>query len=128
MVRSEFDAICERQREHVSADEQAELRTLLFSQELTGVLSPGKCPLVPAEDRLPKAPPLAQEVKPQVVAVWLGIDDLAQHTPIDQFASELRDLIDELRATGAQRILVADLPRVFGAGALSYNTERKSVV
>jgi lysophospholipase L1-like esterase len=72
--------------------------------------------------------PLAQEVKPQVVAVWLGIDDLAQHTPIDQFAAELRALIDELRATGAQRILVADLPDAFGAGAVSYNTATRSVV
>ena len=72
--------------------------------------------------------PLAQEVRPQVVAVWLGIDDLAEHTPIDQFASELRALIEELRATGAQRILVADLPRVFGVGAVSYNAAIRRVV
>ena len=34
--------------------------------------------------------PVAREVKPEVVAIWLGVDDLAQHTPIDQFTSELR--------------------------------------
>ena len=72
--------------------------------------------------------PLAREVKPQVVAVWLGIDDLAQHTPIDQFSSGLHTLIEELRANGAQRILVADLPRVFGVGAAAYDTATRSVV
>ena len=72
--------------------------------------------------------PLAREVKPQVVAIWLGTDDLAQHTPVAYFSSELRTLIEELRATGAQRILVADLPRAFGAGVREYDTAIRRVV
>ena len=72
--------------------------------------------------------PLAREVKPRVVAIWLGIDDLAQHTPVAHFSSELRALIEELRATGAQRILVADLPRAFGSGVTEYDTAIRSVV
>jgi lysophospholipase L1-like esterase len=72
--------------------------------------------------------PLAREVKPQVVAVWLGMDDLAQHTPINQFSSELRSLIEELRIAGAQRILVADLPRTFGVGVIAYDRAIRSAV
>jgi lysophospholipase L1-like esterase len=72
--------------------------------------------------------PLAQQVKPDTVAIWLGADDLAQRTPIDQFATELHVLIDDLHNTGAHRILVADLPDVFGPNAAAYNAAIQQVV
>ena len=58
--------------------------------------------------------PVAREVKPDVVAVWLGADDLAGHTPVGQFAAGLRTVIEDLRAAGVHRILVADLPSAYG--------------
>jgi len=72
--------------------------------------------------------PLAQQVKPDTVAIWLGADDLAQRTPIDQFATGLRVLIDDLRHTGARRILVADLPDVLGPNAPAYNAAIRRAV
>src|SRR5207302_9004424 len=58
--------------------------------------------------------PLAQEVKPTTVLIWLGADNLTHRTPTSQFASALRTLLDEVRATGARQILVADLPAALG--------------
>jgi lysophospholipase L1-like esterase len=58
--------------------------------------------------------PVAQEVKPDVVAVWLGADDLSGHSPVGQFAAGLRTVIEDLRAAGVHRILVADLPSAYG--------------
>ena len=65
--------------------------------------------------------------KPDVVAVWLGIDDLSQRTPVGQFAAGLRTVIDDLRAAGADRILVADLPKAYG-DVSSYNAAIRGVV
>lgn len=70
---------------------------------------------------------LAGEVKPDVVAIWLGIDDLSQRTPIDVFTAELTTAIQDLRASGSRRILVADLPKAYGNVA-PYNTAIRAVV
>lgn len=71
--------------------------------------------------------PLAQEVKPNTVAIWLGADDLLQRTPIAPFTNQLHHLIEELRAAGAHRILVADLPSAYGRNAQTYNTAIRRV-
>ena len=71
--------------------------------------------------------PVAEEVKPDVVAIWLGADDLAQRTPVDRFRSGLQTLIDQIRRTGATRILVADLPPAYH-GVEPYNTAIREVV
>jgi lysophospholipase L1-like esterase len=72
--------------------------------------------------------PLARELKPDVVEVWLGADDVAARTPIDAFTSTLGQLVDELRAAGARRILVADLPHAYGVDAAPYNAALRRVV
>jgi hypothetical protein len=51
--------------------------------------------------------PLAAQLKPDVIEV-------TARTPITVFRAEFRQLLDRLRASGAGRILVADLPRALG--------------
>jgi lysophospholipase L1-like esterase len=72
--------------------------------------------------------PLVTEVKPDTVLIWLGVDDLIHRTPTAQFASQLRTLIDDARATGTRRILVADLPDALGNTTSAYNAALRQVV
>ncbi len=72
--------------------------------------------------------PLAAQLKPDLVEVWLGADDVIGHTPIPRFRAEFRRLLDLLHSSGARRILVADLPAAFGAAAAPYNTEIHAAV
>jgi lysophospholipase L1-like esterase len=65
--------------------------------------------------------PLAAQLKPDVVEVWLGADDVTARTPITLFRSEFHQLLELLHASGARRILVADLPPALGNTA-PYNT------
>ncbi len=65
--------------------------------------------------------PLARELRPDMVEVWLGADDVAARTPIRAFTSDFARLLGELRAAGARRILVADLPAVYGERTARYN-------
>jgi len=58
--------------------------------------------------------PLAAQLKPDLVEVWLGADDVTSGTPISQFRSELHQLLGLLQSSGVRRILVADLPRALG--------------
>jgi hypothetical protein len=64
--------------------------------------------------------PLAAQVKPDVVEVWLGADDVTARTPISLFRTEFGQLLALLQPSGARRVLVADLPTALGDIA-SYN-------
>lgn len=72
--------------------------------------------------------PLAAELKPDVVEVWLGADDLAAATPLSDFTLGLTDLITQLRNAGSRRVLVADLPEAYGGRVAAYNTVIRDVV
>jgi hypothetical protein len=65
--------------------------------------------------------PLARELRPDIVEVWLGADDVAARTPIRAFTSDFARLLGELRAAGARRILVGDLPAAYGERTARYN-------
>jgi lysophospholipase L1-like esterase len=71
--------------------------------------------------------PLAAQLKPDVVEVWLGADDVTARTPITLFRSEFRQMLDLLHASGARRILVADLPPALGNTA-PYNAAIRTEV
>ncbi len=58
---------------------------------------------------------LAAQLHPDVAAVWLGIDDLAARTPIATFSSGLASVVHALQAQDVREILVADLPKAYGA-------------
>jgi lysophospholipase L1-like esterase len=72
--------------------------------------------------------PLAVELKPDVVEVWLGADDLAVATPVPDFTLGFTDVITRLRSAGSRRILVADLPEAYGGRVSDYNTAIHEVV
>jgi hypothetical protein len=72
--------------------------------------------------------PLARDLKPDVVEVWLGADDVAAATPIPVFMRDLSRLIVMLHAAGAGRILVGDLPAAYGETTTRYNDAIHQVV
>lgn len=72
--------------------------------------------------------PLARDLKPDLVEVWLGADDAAAATPLPAFVRDLSRLIVMLRAAGARRILVGDLPAAYGAATARYNDAIHQVV
>jgi hypothetical protein len=65
--------------------------------------------------------PLVRQVKPDVVAIWLGVDDLAQHTPVGQFSSGLQTLVAAIQAVGVRQVLVADIPSDYGSASSPYD-------
>jgi len=62
-----------------------------------------------AADALEHQVPLAEELSPAVVAIWLGAIEAFGLSPVDEFAANLDALVERVRATGA-RVLIADLP------------------
>jgi hypothetical protein len=72
--------------------------------------------------------PLARELKPDIVEMWLGAEDVRAATPIPAFTSSFSRLLTELRAAGAGRMLVADLPTAYGTGTPKYNDAIHRVV
>jgi len=72
--------------------------------------------------------PLARDLKPDLVEVWLGADDVAAATPIPAFMRDLSRLIVMLRTAGAGRILVGDLPAAYGEATARYNDAIDQVV
>jgi lysophospholipase L1-like esterase len=72
--------------------------------------------------------PLAAELKPDVVEVWLGADDIVSGTSTAAFESGLASVVDALHADGAKRVLVADLPAAYGARVPAFNDAIHRVV
>ena len=70
---------------------------------------------------------LARELKPDVVEMWIGADNLREGTPPGAFATGLTVAIDTLRSYGTRRIVVADLPIAYG-DVTAYNAEIQRVV
>jgi lysophospholipase L1-like esterase len=58
--------------------------------------------------------PVAQAARPDLVTVWLAVNDLNARVPVDQYAADLEVLLDGLSSTGAQIYIgnVPDLARV----------------
>jgi lysophospholipase L1-like esterase len=54
--------------------------------------------------------PLALEQKPDVVTVWLNVNDLVARVPVDEYRRDLRTLVVALRRDGATQVLVANTP------------------
>lgn len=61
-------------------------------------------------DALQDQLPLALDVKPTVVTVWLNVNDLVAGVPVEQYRRNLRTLVVALRQDGDTRVLVANTP------------------
>ena len=53
---------------------------------------------------------LSSEVEPDVVTVWTGANDVIQGRDVDDFAGELEDIFERLRARTDGVIVVANIP------------------
>ncbi len=54
--------------------------------------------------------PAALKLHPQLVTVWLNVNDLVQGVSPSAYASQLQQLVHALRQGGRARVLVANLP------------------
>jgi lysophospholipase L1-like esterase len=58
----------------------------------------------------------AIDAHPDVVTVWLAVNDLNAHVPLESYAADLDTLLGELEATQA-RVLVGNVPDLRGLAA-----------
>lgn len=54
--------------------------------------------------------PIALDAHPDIVTVWLAVNDLADHVPLATYTSQLNDLLATLRAQTHARVYVGNLP------------------
>ena len=80
-----------------------------------------------AADVLDTQASLVRQLSPDIVAMWIGIDDLRDRTPIPTFTHELRTLTATLHADGARHILIADIPYAYGSNAAAYDVAIRTV-
>jgi lysophospholipase L1-like esterase len=66
------------------------------------------------DDELPKA--LART--PDIVTVWLNVNDIIQRVPAETYETQLRELVHALRRGGRARVLVANTPALDALPAL----------
>jgi lysophospholipase L1-like esterase len=56
--------------------------------------------------------PLALELRPNLVTVWLNVNDLVAGVPVASYEQQLSRLVRALRQNGRARVLVANTPPV----------------
>lgn len=56
--------------------------------------------------------PRAVALKPDVVTVWLNVNDIIDRVPPDRFEQQLAELVRGLRRRGETKVLVANTPEV----------------
>ena len=66
--------------------------------------------------------PLLSAVKPKVVVIWLGFDDVFENVDPKQFADNVLQVVRSSQAAGATTVLVGTLPGEL-PGADSYNQQ-----
>ena len=54
--------------------------------------------------------PIAMDARPDVVTVWLGVNDLLDGVPLTSYAAQLRQLLTTLRQHTQARIVAGNLP------------------
>jgi GDSL-like Lipase/Acylhydrolase family len=72
--------------------------------------------------------PIVRELKPDIVVMWIGAEDLRAGTPIATFAQQLSRTVTAVQALGVQRVLVGNLPAAYGGRVMSYNNAIQHVV
>jgi acyl-CoA thioesterase-1 len=54
--------------------------------------------------------PVAVDLQPSVVTVWLAVNDLAGGVPLDQYHTDLDELLGTLRRETSARVYIANIP------------------
>lgn len=81
-------------------------RTLGASYRLVDLGIPGATVELATRDELP----IARDVQPQIVTVWLAVNDFDAGVPLPTYAQQLRDLLHALAVGTSARVYVANLP------------------
>ena len=61
-------------------------------------------------DALKDELPIAVDSHPDIVTVWLGVNDINDHVSLSQYRSELTSLLSTLRGRTHARVFVANIP------------------
>jgi lysophospholipase L1-like esterase len=61
-------------------------------------------------DALAQQAPVAVDMNPDLITVWLAVNDYTGRVKLDQYASDLDTLLGELRSQTSAAILVGNLP------------------
>lgn len=68
-------------------------------------------------DALATQVPAARRARPDVVTVWLAVNDLLTQVPVGAYERRLTRLVERLHAAGARQILVGNVPRLWRLSA-----------
>lgn len=63
-------------------------------------------------DALQRELPTALDSRPQVVTVWLNVNDILGFVPVATYERQLADLVHQLRQGGTAKVFVANVPPV----------------
>jgi acyl-CoA thioesterase I len=63
-------------------------------------------------DALAQQLPVALDAAPDVVTVWLAVNDFNARVPLDQYATQLDNLLDALATRTTAHVLVANVPNL----------------
>ncbi len=58
--------------------------------------------------------PIAQDAHPDLVTIWLAVNDFNARVDLAQYERDLDALLTGVQSTGAQRILIANIPALEG--------------
>src|SRR5581483_6669309 len=61
-------------------------------------------------DALAGQVPRAEQLRPDVVTVWLVVNDIVAEVPVERYESDLDALVGRLRRGGATRVLIGNCP------------------
>lgn len=64
-------------------------------------------------DALATQVPVARRARPDVVTVWLAVNDLITRVPVRAYERRLSRLVERLREAGAREILIGNVPRLW---------------
>ncbi len=68
-------------------------------------------PGITAHDALHLELPIALDAHPDLVTIWLGVNDIVANVPVNSYASDLNTLLERLRANSPHaRIAIANIP------------------
>lgn len=68
-------------------------------------------PSITAHDALLLELPIALDAHPDLITIWLGVNDIVANVPVSRYASDLNTLLARLRANSPHaRIAIANIP------------------
>jgi lysophospholipase L1-like esterase len=68
--------------------------------------------------------PIAVEARPDVVMMWLAVNDFATNVPLTAYSSQLRSVIHALRAQTFAHVYVANLPDLTAIPYLAHGDQQ----